>query len=162
MPRTEGVDHSPQIFDGQAGILDPSDMESGIRIQAGEHLVDPAIARSGDKLSRPVRGRFSGSLHQKTDGEDHRGDGEDQCRRDHKSSIITLDRKPEDRSRHDGEQPRERPWIFEHKIGKEAGASNVGHGDLPKNSDLKGGRVMVSIRTNALERAYPFEEVAWV
>ena len=161
MPRSEGVDHSPEIFDGKARSLDSPHMKGRIWIQVREHLVDPTVARRGDEIPSLVGGGFSRSLHEQPDGENDGADGQGDTRRDENSTVITLDRNPENGGRHDGEEHRKWPRIFQHETGEEAGTSGVGHSDLPKLGESAGRQATEWIQTIPRDGAYPFEEVAW-
>ena len=135
MPGSEAVDHLPEFFDGKAWSLDSPHMEGRVWIQACEHLVDPTVARRGDEISRLVGGGFSGSLHEQPDGEN---DG-----------------------RHDGEEHREWPRIFQYETGEEAGTSGIGHGAFPKLGESAGRQATGWVQTIPRHGAYPFEEVVW-
>ena len=161
MPGSEGVDHLPEFFDGKAWSLDSPHMEGRVWIQACEHLVDPTVARRGDEISRLVGGGFSGSLHEQPDGENDGPDGERDPRRDENSTFITLDRNPANGGRHDGEEHREWPRIFQYETGEEAGTSGIGHGAFPKLGESAGRQATGWVQTIARHGAYPFEEVVW-
>ena len=46
--RAQRIEHSPQFVDGSTRVFDSSDVKRRVRVQLGEHFVDPSVGRGGD------------------------------------------------------------------------------------------------------------------